>query len=206
MVGNLTVVSVLKSGGEYKPEHVLALQAMCQRFLPAHKFVCLTDRSIPGCECVSLKHDWPGWWSKMELFSLRPPILYFDLDTVLVDDCTSIVSAAGGHPFIILRDVYRGKLNQRAMQSSIMYWEEPLDFLSESFRSSPDFVPGGDQIVIERLLLERNYPVAYWQDITDAIVSFKADHREQGARPGDRIIIFHGKPRPWEQNTIDYQT
>jgi hypothetical protein len=205
-MGNLTVVSVLKSGGDYKPEHVLALQAMCQRFLPAHRFLCLTDQDVPGCECVPLKHNWSGWWSKMELFELRPPILYFDLDTVLVGDCTPIVTAARRRPFVILRDVYRGKSNPQAMQSSVMYWEEPLDFLSESFRSSPDFVPGGDQIFIERLLLERNYPVAYWQDLTDGIVSFKADRREQGVCPGDRIIIFHGKPRPWEQNAIDYQT
>ena len=203
---NLNVISVLKSGGDYKPPHVLALQAMCQRFLPVHKFVCLSDQVINGVTCVPLKHDWAGWWSKMELFELRPPILYFDLDTVLVGDCTPIVTAARGRPFVILRDVYRGKSNPQAMQSSVMYWEEPLDFLSESFRSSPDFVPGGDQIFIERLLLERKYPVAYWQDLTDGIVSFKADRRERGACPGDRIIIFHGKPRPWEQNAIDYQT
>ncbi len=33
-----------------------------------HRFVCLSDVDVP-CERIFLKHGWPGWWSKVELFS-----------------------------------------------------------------------------------------------------------------------------------------
>lgn len=203
-MADLKIVSILRSGGEYRAAHVLALAAMCQRFLPAHRFLCLTDAEIAGVTCQPLEHSWPGWWAKMEIFRLPPPVLYLDLDTVLVDDCQDILEACAGKPFVILRDVYRGKANPKAMQSSLMYWEAPMNFLYESFRDRPDFLAGGDQSYIEQHLLLHGAPVAYWQDLASGVVSFKADKRQAGARPGDRIIIFHGRPRPWEQTAIDY--
>jgi hypothetical protein len=203
-VVDLKVLSVLRSGGEFCPAHVQALQSMCQQFLPVHNFFCLSDVEIPGTETLPLKYGWPGWWSKMELFRLAPPILYFDLDTVLLGDCRPILAAVSGQPFVILRDVYRGRTDPGAMQSSLMYWEQPMDFLYEQFSQSQAFLPGGDQIFLERVLRERRTPVAYWQDLTGGIVSYKADRRQSGAKPEDRIVIFHGRPRPWEQSAIDY--
>jgi hypothetical protein len=76
------IACVLKSGGDYEPKHVYALQAQCAKFLPGEDFVCLTDMDL-DCATIPLVNDWLGWWSKVELFRL-PSALYMDLDTILV--------------------------------------------------------------------------------------------------------------------------
>lgn len=82
-----TVVTVLKSGGEYGPEHVYAMQRQVRRWAPPDtEFLCLSDVLLSGVECVALGHDFPGWWAKLEVF--RPwwkgDFLYTDLDNIFV--------------------------------------------------------------------------------------------------------------------------
>ena len=58
----------------------------------AFRFVCLTnvpDEFDETMEVIPLKHNWKGWWSKLELF--RPGVFedgdrvfYLDLDSVIV--------------------------------------------------------------------------------------------------------------------------
>ena len=196
---NLRVVGVLRSGGDYAPEHVYALEGMVNRYLGA-KFICLADRQL-SCATIPLQHNWPGWWSKMEIFRLEPPILYLDLDTIIRGHCFDILEAVREEHFVILRDVYRGKNNPNAMQSSIIYWDRPMTWLYEQFVSEPVFnLPHGDQ-----QFLEQHVRLAeYWQDFTPSIVSYKADVVPNGLQPHHKIVIFHGKPRPWEQNVIPY--
>jgi hypothetical protein len=194
----MIVASVLRSGGDFEPKHVYALQKMCAQYLPPHKFVCLSDVDL-NCETIPLLHDWVGWWAKMELFRL-PSALYFDLDTVLTGDCTEIVEAAKQHDFVIMRDVYRGKHNPKAMQSSMMYWSKPVD-LYDKFAALQMYTAGGDQAYIEHFMRDK---VTYWQDIADGIVSFKADVLPKGLDDAN-VVIFHGKPRPWEQTRVSYE-
>ena len=196
------IACVLKSGGDFLPAHVYALQDMCARFLPAEEFICLTDMEL-DCPTLALDHDWPGWWSKVELFWL-PSALYMDLDTVLVGDCTELLEAARPHDFVIMRDVYRGKADPRAMQSSLMWWSKPHQFLYDAFKAGDRYCEGGDQVYLEWALAGRLDK--YWQDITPGIVSFKADILPNGVQVEDRLIAFHGKPRPWEQTRVQYAT
>ena len=51
------VALVLRSGGEYRPEHVRALVAQIERHLPGVGVVCLSDVDVP-CERVPLKYGW----------------------------------------------------------------------------------------------------------------------------------------------------
>jgi hypothetical protein len=171
---------------------------MCAKYLPPHEFVCLSDIQL-SCETILLKHDWAGWWAKMELFRL-PSALYFDLDTVIIDDCTAMIEAAKQHDFVIMRDVYRGQFNPKAMQSSMMYWSKPVD-LYDKFADLQMYAAGGDQAYIEHFMRDK---VTYWQDIADGIVSFKADVLPNGLDDA-KVVIFHGKPRPWEQTRIPYE-
>ncbi len=194
------IACVLKSGGDFKSAHVYALQEMCAKYLPNEDFVCLTDMTL-DCATIPLIHGWEGWWSKLELFRL-PSALYMDLDTVLVGDCSEMLEAARPHDFVIMRDIYRGKRNPLAMQSSLMWWSKPHEFLYDEFKTGERYCEGGDQIYLEHAL--RNEPVTYWQDITDGVCSFKADVLEHGVRARDKVIVFHGKPRPWEQTRVQY--
>jgi hypothetical protein len=201
----MIVASVLKTGGEYSPCHVYNLRDMCRDFLPMHTFVCLTDIHLSNCEYIPLVHNWKGWWSKLELFKIEEPCLYFDLDTILVNDCTSLVHAAQSKDFVILRDFYRGytltPVNPKAMGSGMMYWSKSVKFVYDLYtQCTYDFY--GDQDFLEYAL--QDYEVHYWQDICTGVVSYKAHDRHLGIQPTDKVICFHGHPRPWEQTKIEY--
>jgi len=201
---------VLRSGGDYTAEHVRHLQAACSKFAPAHDFICLSDVKVPGCTTLSLQHpEWSGWWSKMELFGpLLPdkPTLFFDLDTMLVGDIQGILNVATNKPFVILRDVYRGRTDKEAMQSSVMYWSHKHSGVYDAFVTDSAAVMQqmrGDQDFLEHALKGR---VSYFQDLTLGFSSYKADVLCRGILPKDRVIVFHGKPRPWQQDLIPYGT
>src|ERR1041385_2146185 len=94
---SLIIASVLKSGGQYTPQHVRILQAMVKRNLPAeHRFTVLTDqvqefREDREINAIPLQHRWETWWSKLELFdgvtfNRGFTILYMDLDVAVVGD------------------------------------------------------------------------------------------------------------------------
>jgi len=195
----ITIATVLRSGGEYGPGHVEALRRMCAQHAPAHRFVCLTDMPDGvGQGAVALHRDWPGWWAKIELFWLRGPVLYFDLDTVIVRDIGPLIDAAADRKFVILRDFYRGQRNPRAMQSAMMYWSGDQSRLADGFELQPRFYIGGDPEYLEQHL---GVTPDYWQDIAPGqIGSFKASPRTAE----ERVIIFHGRPRPWEQTEVEY--
>src|SRR5262245_61940013 len=99
----LTIACVLKSGGIYDATWVARLRDGVARHLPlTHRFVCLSDVEVP-CERIPLEHDWPGWWAKVELFKLKAPVLFFDLDTAIVGDLENIGVHAHAVGFRMLR-------------------------------------------------------------------------------------------------------
>ena len=95
-----TVLTVLRSGGEFNAGHVQAMQRQVARWAPAGTmFKCLSDIDIPGVECIPLRHDWPGWWAKLELF--RPDLglgnfLFTDLDNVIVGPIDDLLNRGHG--------------------------------------------------------------------------------------------------------------
>ena len=192
--------TVLRGGREYTQEHVHKLRDMVQQHAPNMDFVCLTDSS-PQCNRITLTKNYPGWWAKMELFKLQGPVLYMDLDTIICGDISHWLDQIKDNKFVILRDVYRDKRDPHAMQSSIMYWSGDMSDIWEEFSSNPDFShPNGDQGWLEQHLDD----VAYIQDFTDDVVSYKAHIKNGYPKHKATVIFFHGKPRPWEQRDVAY--
>jgi hypothetical protein len=200
----MIVASVLRTGGEYSPCHVYNLRDMCRDFLPTHQFICLTDTELSNIDTVRLQRDWLGWWSKLELFKLKGPCLYFDLDTVLVNDCSSLVDALKGKWFATLYDPNTDPVNYE-LGSGIMYWEDDMQFLYSDFNYAQDCMAGGDQAYIRKRLEEKGLlkNVSLIQQLTTGVVSFKVNN-VTSVDPSHKIIYFHGRPRPWEQNKIPY--
>ncbi|MGB0792858.1 MAG: hypothetical protein ACPGTR_04875 [Opitutales bacterium] len=206
----MKIITVLKTGGEFKERHVLALRDSCNKFAPGCEFVCLTDIELQ-CNTIQLEHGWPGWWSKMELFKLEGPILYIDLDTIITGDLSALVAKLIGEKFCILRDVCKGNVNHKAfidekkMGSGIMFWKSDMRFLYDDFlKKSVEYMAKfrGDQDYIESIMWDLD--VTYLQDLTDSVVSFKIDldHGRNYDPAIHRIVFFHGRPRPWEQSLI----
>jgi len=191
-----TILTVLRSGGEYRPEHVERLRAQCATHAPDAPFLCLSD--VPGVG-QPLVHGWPGWWSKIEAFGARGPVLYMDLDTHVVGDLTPLLRVAVAARFTVLRDF---NPKHRLIGSGLMAWAGDMSHLVRRFEESPARHMAankssrfwGDQGFIER----HEVRPAFWQDrLPGAVVSWKK-HCGQGIPADARVVCFHGKPRPWE--------
>lgn len=105
----ITIALVLKSGGPYTPDYVIRLvNSIKKNASVPYQIVCLTDMEIdePSVHSIPLKHNWPGWWSKIELF--RPDIalsktVYMDLDTLVVGNIDELLDLAAKDEFYVLR-------------------------------------------------------------------------------------------------------
>lgn len=198
---SLTVVTVLRSGREYRPEHVDALRSQVSAHLRLpYRFVCLADVPCGGFADEPLLHDWPGWWSKIELF--RPglfagPVLYLDLDTVITG---AIDDMAMGHKFTVLENFWTPGL----IGSALMAWDGTADLspIYHAFCADPEGAMAayvtrdkfGDQGFIDR-----HTPVRpeRWQDrVPGRVVSYRK-HCLGGVPAGASVICFGGKARPW---------
>lgn len=208
-----TLVTVLRSGGRYDVSWVERLADGAARFAPGFgRIVCLTDVETPmaGVETVALRHDWPGWWSKMEAF--RPGLFQglvclCDLDTVLAGDASALatpgvvpsgVVAAG--PTAMEDHFHKGRLS-----SALLRWHgDELAFVYETFAEDPErwMMPGscgpvpnavhGDQVVIDHLLRRRGLAPAFLQDVHPGLIDFYgADKTAFGP-----IVVFIGDAKP----------
>lgn len=195
----LTVSCVLKSGGTYDQSWVAKLKRGVERNLARkHKFVCFSDVDVP-CDRIPLRHDWPGWWSKIELFSgkVEGEHLYLDLDTV----CVGVIEILrNGVDFAALQSFWR----QDAIGSGVMYFsgENVPHHIYEKFAKQPkawiahhernaNGTYVGDQAFISDCLGEEN--IERINDYIPGIKSYKM-HCQRRLPQDASIVCFHGKP------------
>lgn len=196
----LTVACVLRSGGEYTPEHVQTLAASVALHLPDAAFVCLSDVLVPGVTTRPLLDPWPGWWAKIELFCrgvFAGRVLYLDLDTVVVGDLSDLASYRG--PFAMLSDFYAPE----RPASGVMAWDADgptpraiwARFVTDPAGHMAAYPCEGDQGFIRSVTGDS---VDRLQDHAPGqIVSYKV-HCERGVPSGARIVCAHGRPKPWD--------
>lgn len=187
-------VCVLRSGGDYGPEHVqwLARQTVALE--------CLSDVPVPGVKTIPLQHDWPGWFAKFELFrpDLSGDLLYLDLDTVLLHGLQPLIEAAR-HRTTLLSDFYR----PAQPASGLMYiaeadkekvWRHWMRDPAGHMARARTTRCWGDQGILRQVLGDG---VQRWQDVAPGQVASYKVHCRQGPPPGARVVCFHGTPRPW---------
>lgn len=181
-------VCVLRSGGDFKPEHVYRLKAM----IKGMQFLCLSDVPLE-CDWIPLQKDWPGWWSKLEIFSptLCEDIFYLDLDTTVLKMPTMPDRTT------VLRDFG----DPGMMASGLMFIKhEDKAAIWEAFNRNPQANMAanvkwpnlGDQGFLQPFLKNAQR----WQHIAK-VYSFK-NHCKHGVPEDAEVICYHGKPRPWD--------
>lgn len=193
-MAEVTRLCVLRSGGDYRPEHVQWLAKQ----VPG--LTCLSDVPIEGVPTIPLPYDWPGWWAKMCLFSpslIDGDIFYIDLDTVVLGGVEELEEAAQGKT-TMLSDFYwpdkaASGMMYIAEPDKFKVWTEWMRCPDEHMARKPTRGAIGDQAVIGACLPD----VQRWQDVAPgAIVSYKV-HCKPGVPDGAKIVCFHGKPRPF---------
>lgn len=197
----ITLKTVLKSGGEYKPEHVIRMREMLDRYVdcPA-KFVCYSDIEIPGVNVRPLVNDWSGWWSKLEMFRDVEDSFYIDLDMTVQGNITDMVMVDSD--FMALSN-----MNPRieGIGSAMMKWRGDFSRIYELFKS--DSVCNmknhgrdkmgtpwlGDQGWLWALEKSSDQPlnVEFFQEkFPDRIKRFD--------KTGGDVKVYFGKRRPWK--------
>lgn len=181
----VTSVCVLRSGGDFRPEHVQRLAKQ----VPG--LVCLSDTPVDGVPVIPLVHAWPKWWSKCEL--MRPDIpgdlFYLDLDTLVINmppmPKGDAVLTDFGDPNVI--------------GSGLMYLTEATrariwaDWIKcpEAHMAAHTKWPAGDQ----GFLLKHLRGALRWQNLI-RVYSWKI-HCKRGIPSDADVVCWHGRPRPW---------
>ena len=204
---SLKILTVLKSGGDFHPEHVYKIKEMCEEHIKDidFSFHCFTDLDL-DCNTIKLDNNWPGWWSKIEIFKQEGPCLFFDLDNIICGDISDIIKSLKGVGFAMLdihwRDIFG---------SSTMYWDGDAKHIYKKFKKDPNFYINsawgkleGDQ----GFILKETNPkgIQSYTKSEKRIVSFKKD-LNFGKKFNPQlhsIVYFHGPPRPWQQGIIKY--
>lgn len=199
----LTVLCVCKSGGIYDSSWVEKLKNACERNIKRpHIFNCLSDIPVP-CNRIPLEHNWPGWWSKIEMFRngvIDGPTLYLDLDTVITG---AIDIYRADCDFAMLRNFWKPEM----VGSGVMWFSgdnvphhvydkflrQPKAYMEHHQRHA-DGPYIGDQAFIWDSM---NRDVTQINDYIPGIYSYKM-HCARRLPSDASIICFHGNPRPTE--------
>jgi hypothetical protein len=207
----LTVTCVYKPGGGFSNEYVTRLKDAVQKHCTApFNFVCLTNQKLPGIETRPLRRGLRGWWNKLELFEtgqFSGPVVYFDLDTLILSNITDILTTP--QEFAC---VSNWKGNGTHISSAIMAWDGRLNLGHIPAGFTPKLIEKyeqgwqrwGDQGYIQDTL-GRPWTSLLTQ-FPGRIVHYKTHCQGNtkefpGRAPkGSSIVCFSGKPRPHELN------
>jgi hypothetical protein len=179
-------------------------------------------REVPA---PMIKHDlidWgisgpkKSWWYKMQLFNSehhRGSLLYFDLDTVIVNNIDWILGLPL-YSFWTLKDFkYLWRPTHQGINSSVMYWNtEKYDHVWQNFKQQNinKIVNkyAGDQDYItqaidsnQRQFIDENRVKSWRWQCLDGGYNFKRKIYQQ---PGigtqientTSLVVFHGRPKP----------
>jgi hypothetical protein len=214
-------------GSAYSWSYVDNLYGMLQRYLtPTVRLHVYTEQSreVPDHMIKHVLTEWPAirsgraWWYKMQLFNMAHvagPLLYFDLDTVIVNNIDWIWARPTDY-FHAIRDFkYLWSPNHTGINSSVMWWDTrrysfvwdhfsnlELEQIQSKYRGDQDFI---SYIIPEN---QRRYfdtqKIKSWRwECLDGGYNFKKrKHMTPGTgthvAPDTSILIFHGRPKPDE--------
>lgn len=206
------IVCVLKTGGiVYDNGYVNALaEAVARNTTVPYEFVCLTDSQEPFLpsvhKVIQLEHAFPGWWSKIELFSAPyldgKRVTFFDLDTVITSNIDFLFEADPKR-MVSLSDFYFPERLQSAIMQYIggSFRDIYTEFMKAPIANMRN-TAGGDQEWIEKIIGKGNFDrcQTLWPN---RFVSFKVhllgrdkDYNNLRWTPENSVVCFHGVPKP----------
>lgn len=204
----------------YSAHHVNVLAAMVARhYKKPHRFVCITDDPTGiECETMTLWDDFstmqnacgqhlPSCYRRLKLFSKAVSsqfggrIVSLDLDVVILDDLSPLWDQP--HDFMGWRVVginhpvvYNGSMFMFRAGKHTELWNKFDPTVSPDETKLYGYF-GSDQAWI-------SYKIAGsapgWTQ-AEGVYSYPREQRRRDIRPGTRMVIFHGKRKPWDALT-----
>lgn len=122
-MNKLKIVTVLRSGPSWPAEYVYNFKKGVDKNITIpYEFICLSDIPL-SVKTLPLNNIGKGFWTKLQMFrpelQLTGPCLYFDLDTVIVDNLDEMISAFIKYDFLMLEDPWIPGSSSSAM----MWWQ-----------------------------------------------------------------------------------
>ena len=212
-------------GLKYDIDYVRKLYNMVQRNTTVpHKFICFTDNT----QCLSssnplkskniefrqfARHDFDGWFNKLQLFSpqsnLEGPTLYMDLDIVITKNIDCFFNYGEDHNFVGMNDFNptSGQFNSSIMkfdnkQASKLIWEPYIKERSK-------YRMHGDQNIITALIKNHNDTISFPNEWTQAYKwlnrkgeRYHIDKMTYEEDTNAKVCVFHGNPNPHESTQL----
>ena len=212
-------------GDAYSWTYVEKLYSMLSRHItPGIRLHVYTeaDRVVPE---PMIKHElteWGSlgpkrsWWYKMQLFNPTHhagPLLYFDLDTVIVDNIDWIWQQPTTYFWAVKDFKYLWTPTHTGINSSVMWWDtqqyqhiwdtfnqQDLTKIMQTYRGDQDYI--SDKIPLnQRRLFDETRVLSWRWQCLDGGYDFK---RRRCVRPttgtiinnSTSVLIFHGNPKP----------
>ena len=198
-------------GSRFHVDYVHILKSMIDRHTTReHRFFCLSPKEIKGIDTIPLEDkDFgtkvlePRGWNMVYLFNgypqLSSKLVYFDLDTIIVDNIDAILGYDGD--FAVLEDL---GAKRPMFGGALMIWDQnKFTWLADEF--------GGDTTIgnvnnrkradvwYGNKILHNDYHVDWLQDLhKDQLHSYKISLKKGDLLPDTKIVFFHGVPMPHE--------
>jgi hypothetical protein len=180
------------------------------------------DRPVPEPMIKHVLTDWGisgpkrAWWYKMQLFNPEHhagPLLYFDLDTVIIGNLNWLTALPTQHFWGIRDFKHLWKPMFYGVNSSVMYWDTTrFDsvwkmFCQENFNAVISGYHGDQDYITAKIptTQRRFFPIEQvksWRwECLDGGYNFKKSRFLQpgtGTNPPEStsILVFHGNPKP----------
>ena len=189
------IKTVLKSSGQYSPEHVRRIREQLRQHVRIpYKFVCYSDQQFPiDGEIRPLLNKWPGYWSKIELFRDVEESFYIDLDMTISGDITEMVERKSS--FCALRNMTP---RIAGIGSALMKWEGDHRYLYEIFELDPTRHMKENARVGTPFLGDQGFIYRYVKDIEHFQKLFPGKIERFDERLGAPVKVYYGRFRPWK--------
>jgi len=184
-----------------------------------YRFVCFTDstvlhkqREFRGKDIdfrQFKRHDFEGWFNKLQLFSpdskLEGDTLYMDLDVVIMKNIDELATIGESKNFVGMNDFNpsSGLFNSSIMRFNNQYhsiiWKEYLKRKTE-FNNAH-----GDQDIISAIIKSHEDTIAFPDSWTQSYKwlnrkgeRYHIDKMTYEQDPNAKVCVFHGNPNPDE--------
>jgi hypothetical protein len=182
------------------------------------------DRPVPAPMIKHALEEWnlngprQAWWYKMQMFNAEHhagPLLYFDLDTVIVKNIDWIWQKTLKHFWAVQDFKYLWRPEHYEINSSVMWWDtrkfdhvwgsmqrQPLNKIMSAYRGDQDYLAQAISGDDRRLFDPERIKSWRWQCLDGGYNFNKKAYKNPGTGTHidhrTSVLIFHGKPKPHE--------